>query len=92
MVEAKQGYSFEDGLSDRIVEDLEEQGIKHATHGYSPDKDNYHCNLVISGDKVNHGLQLAELEMVDIAPTIAKILGLEFTGGDGRSIDEAFQQ
>jgi len=28
--------------------------------------------------------------MVDIAPTMARILGIDFNQGDGRSLDEIF--
>lgn len=90
MVEGKKGYSFDDSLSDRTIEDLERQGIKYATHGYLPDKDNYKCNLIISGEKIRNEYQLGNIEMVDLAPTMGKILGIPFTDCDGRSLDELF--
>ncbi len=86
MVEAKKGYSFDDSLSERTVEDLGQQGIKYATHGYLPDKENYRCNLIISGEGIQNDYQLGNIEMVDIAPTIAKILGIRFHNCDGRSL------
>lgn len=90
MVEAKKGYSFDDSLSDVTIEDLEHQGIKYATHGYLPDKYNYKCNLIISGNKIRNEYDLGSIEMVDIAPTMAKILGINFNNCDGRSLDEIF--
>lgn len=91
MVEARKGYSFDDSLLDITIEDLVRQEIKYATHGYLPDKDNYRCNLIISGSKIKNEYQLGDIEMVDIAPTMASILGIKFNCYDGRSLDEIFQ-
>lgn len=90
MLEAKSGYCFSDGLDGPAITDLKEQGIRYATHGYSPDKPNYQCNLVISGDCIKSGYDLGEIRMVDIAPTMARILGIDFYDCDGRPLDEIF--
>ncbi|MDF2842934.1 MAG: npp [Herbinix sp.] len=83
MLEAKKGYCFDDGLEGPIVSDLETQGIKYATHGFSPDKPDYRCNLVISGAGIKNKYDLGDIQMVDIAPTIAEIMGIEFYSCDG---------
>lgn len=90
MLEAKTGYCFEDGLDGEVVTNLEEQGIKYATHGYSPDKAGYRCNIAISGDCIKNGYSLGEIRMVDIAPTMASILGIDFHDCDGRPLNEIF--
>lgn len=90
MLEAKEGYCFEDGLNDPVIVDLKERRIRHATHGYSPDKPGYRCNLVISGTGIKAGYEFGDTNMTDIAPTIAKILGIEFGPGDGRPLNEIF--
>ncbi|WP_410513466.1 ectonucleotide pyrophosphatase/phosphodiesterase [Paenibacillus sp. BR2-3] len=90
MLEAKRGYCFDESLEEPTVVDLEEQGVKYATHGYSPDKSDYRCNIVISGDNVKKDYHIGDLEMVDIAPTMAKILGIDFNHCDGRPLDEIF--
>ena len=92
MLEAKVDYSFEDSLAESTVIDLEKQGIKYATHGYLPDKENYRCNVIISGPSIKSDYPLGEIEMVDIAPTMAKILGIDFHHCDGRSLDEIFNR
>jgi predicted AlkP superfamily pyrophosphatase or phosphodiesterase len=91
MLEAKSGYCFSDSLDGPVVTDLEEQGIKYATHGFSPDKSEYKCILVISGDCIKNEYQLGEIQMVDIAPTIANILGIDFDNCDGRPLNEIFR-
>jgi predicted AlkP superfamily pyrophosphatase or phosphodiesterase len=90
MLEAKAGYCFDDSLTGPVVTDLSEQGITYATHGFSPDKPGYKCNLVISGTCIKSGYTLGDVQMVDIAPTMASILGLELDNCDGRSLEEIF--
>ena len=90
MLEAKRGYAFDESLSERLTDDLEAQGIPYATHGYSPDREGYRCNLVVSGRGVKQGCAIGDVRMVDIAPTMARILGIDFQAGDGRALDELF--
>jgi len=90
MLEAKRGYCFDESMDEPTIVDLDQQGVKYATHGYSPEKDHYRCNLVISGNKVKSDFPIGDLKMVDIAPTMAKILGIDFNSCDGRALDEIF--
>lgn len=90
MLEAEAGYCFDDSLEGPVISDLKKEGIKYATHGFSPDKADYKCNLVISGDCIKKEYRLGEIQMVDIAPTIAEILGIPFKNGDGRALTEIF--
>jgi predicted AlkP superfamily pyrophosphatase or phosphodiesterase len=90
MLEARKGYCFDECLEERTIVDLQQQGVRYATHGYSPDKSDYRCNIVISGDPIKKDHLIGDLEMVDIAPTMARILGIEFNSCDGRALDEIF--
>lgn len=90
MLEAKAGYCFDDSLKGSVVTDLKEQGITYATHGFSPDKPGYQCNLVISGACIKKGYPLGEVSMVDLAPTMASILGVHLDNCDGRALEEIF--
>ncbi|WP_379135262.1 alkaline phosphatase family protein [Paenibacillus sp. sgz500958] len=90
MLEAKKGYSFDESMGEPTIVDLKEQGVRYATHGYSPEKSDYRCNIVVSGAKVKQDYAIGDLEMVDIAPTMAKILGIDFNPCDGRALDEIF--
>ncbi|WP_332646044.1 alkaline phosphatase family protein [Lysinibacillus sp. 54212] len=92
MLEAKEGYAFDDAYNEPIVVDLHARGIKYATHGYSPNKPNYTSALVISGEGIESELQLGEVEVIDIAPTIASILGIDFSACDGRALTEIFKE
>lgn len=90
MLEAKRGYCFDESMDEPTIVDLDKQGVKYATHGYSPDKDDYRCNVVVSGDKVKNDYHIGDIKMVDIAPTMAKILGIYFNQCDGKPLDEIF--
>lgn len=91
MIEAKPGYSFVDSLKVPIVVDLEEKGIQYATHGYSPHKENYKCVFMASGPHIKKDYSLGNIEMVDVAPTIGKTLGIELENCDGRVLEEIFR-
>ncbi|MFA9466067.1 MAG: alkaline phosphatase family protein [Velocimicrobium sp.] len=90
MVEAKVGYSFDDRLNGENLVNLDHNNITYATHGYSPDKKGYRCNLIISGKKIKQNMEFGDVAMVDLAPTMAKILGVTFDSLDGRVLEEIF--
>jgi len=91
MLEAKIGYCFEDDLDGPVVTPVDASEGELATHGYSPDKPDYQCNFVVSGAEIKDNYPLGEIQMVDIAPTMADILGIDFYDCDGRSLTEIFK-
>lgn len=91
MLEAKEGYAFDDAFDKPVVFDLHAHDIKYATHGYSPNKFGYTSNLVISGTGIKNEFELGDVEVIDIAPTIANILGVDFNNCDGRPLTEIFK-
>jgi len=46
---------------------------------------------VASGAGIKNNFQLGEIQMVDIAPTMASILGIDFYDCDGRPLQEIFR-
>lgn len=91
MLEAKEGYAFDDAYDEEIIVDLQAQNIRYATHGYSPLKPNYTSNFLISGVKVKNNFEFDSMEVVDLAPTIAHLFGLPFEKCDGRILTEVFR-
>lgn len=87
-VEAKRGYNFVDSLSESTIENYLAKGIIYANHGYSPEKQHYKCNFIASGCCIRKNLELGPMAMVDIAPTMARVLGLDFYPCDGRVLEE----
>ena len=92
MVEAKTGYHLKEGYSDKIIRDLKEENRVHATHGYSPMKDDYRCVFFAMGEGIEHGKEIGEMEVVDIAPTIARIMGIDNYDCDGKVLSEIFKK
>ncbi len=64
-------------------------GIK-ATHGYDPNIVQMHGNFFLWGAGVKKGYRLPRLDMIDIHPTVMKLLGLQpGVPVDGKPVDSA---
>ncbi|MEX1376474.1 MAG: alkaline phosphatase family protein [Eubacteriales bacterium] len=90
MLEMRAGYSLKDGESHKILRSLKEEGRVHATHGYSPYKQNYKCLFFAMGEGIKKGMEIEHMNVVDIAPTAARILGIDKFLCDGTIIEEIF--
>lgn len=94
MLEAKQGYYFTDEFQGDAIKELntEEIGRKphrtRATHGYSPFKKNYATVFMASGKGIRQGEIIKEMSLVDEAPTIAELLGVELEHTDGTIVKQ----
>lgn len=94
MVEAAYGYYFiEDHLGDYIKEVTPEnrhhnQKYMLACHGYSPEKDNYSTFFLASGKGIQENVVIPYMHLVDIGPTLAKLLGLSLGETDGKVIEQ----
>jgi hypothetical protein len=60
-------------------------------HGYLPDHQAMYPALVLSGAGVSSGVRLGHVRNVDVAPTIAALLGLSMPGVEGRVLKEALR-
>ncbi len=79
------GYSFADELSGDVVVDA---GGNKGTHGHDPRPDYMHATFVAVGAGIKPGAKLGVINNVDIAPTIAYLLGLKMQT-DGQVLREA---
>lgn len=84
MVEAKAGYYFTDE-SDRpnVVEEvlltmMGDSDRYEGVHGYHPDKPGYKTTLIFNGPMIKKNQTVEAANLVDEAPTFAKLLGLKF--------------
>ena len=83
---AKDGYSFADSLADSA--DIGTTDSPKGSHGYlQTNPDLYGC-CVISGAGVKSGTTLENIRNIDIAPTIARLLGVAMPTADGRILSE----
>ena len=85
MLEAREGYVFTDFLGGG------EKG-KRADHGYHPTwKDDYATFYAMAGPGVKKGARIGEMSLIDIAPTWARMLGLELGDVDGEVVEEMLE-
>ena len=82
-VDAKIGYEFEGKLKGPLVAT---PGSLKGMHGYFPDHPEMRATLIIAGPGlVKHG-SLGEVDMRDIAPTAAKLMGVSFPSATGKPL------
>jgi predicted AlkP superfamily pyrophosphatase or phosphodiesterase len=63
-----------------------------AAHGYSPSRSEMRAALVLSGRGIKPGAKIEYARLIDVAPTIARLLGLEMKTARGRVLSEAIVQ
>ncbi|MTM62050.1 alkaline phosphatase family protein, partial [Turicibacter sanguinis] len=55
-------------------------------------KAGYKTIVMISGVGIKNQFEMGNISVMDIAPTIASILGLDFYDCDGRVLNEIFEE
>jgi predicted AlkP superfamily pyrophosphatase or phosphodiesterase len=84
-ITATDGYSFGDSIAgDDVVTARESIG---GTHGYLPEHADLLGTCVVWGPGIREGARLGQISNVDIAPTIARVLGVELPDTDGKVLD-----
>jgi predicted AlkP superfamily pyrophosphatase or phosphodiesterase len=81
---AKEGYSFSESVAGDSV--MTEGPLK-GTHGYLPDDPKLHATFIAWGAGIRRGARLPVTDSVNVAPTIAKLLGLAMDNVDGKALD-----
>lgn len=61
---------------------------KKGDHGYLPSMKQMKTGFIIYGAAAAPGQSVDNVNLVDIAPTVCKILGIKFSGFDGVSVDK----
>ncbi|MFG0334014.1 MAG: alkaline phosphatase family protein, partial [Maioricimonas sp. JB049] len=84
---AESGYSFSESSNGDEV--IVARSSKGGTHGYLPDQPDMLGTLVISGYGVRPGQKLGKVHINDVAPTIARLLGLEMPTAEGQPLEAA---
>ena len=80
-VEALPGHCF-----------IDKQEATFGEHGFGLDCPQARTLLWLSGPGIHIGRRIAEANLIDIAPTLAKALGLELPDAEGKPLNEAFIQ
>lgn len=80
VLEAADGYAFGSEYTGEPVTPSRQRG----QHGYLPSR--YYASFIASGAGVTRRGQLNDLRMVDVGPTVARLLGLTLHNADGHAL------
>jgi predicted AlkP superfamily pyrophosphatase or phosphodiesterase len=81
-VDYKLGYQSSSALGGPLVTDSSIRG----THGYFPEHAEMHSTFLIEGPGIPAGKNLGEIDMRDIAPTLARVMGVSLPSAQGRPL------
>lgn len=77
-------------FSERYDEPMIAPSISKGQHGWSPDLPEMGCTFLLWGDGVRPG-PIGDVDMLDVGPTIASLLGLTLPAAEGHPIARALQ-
>lgn len=80
---AEKGYEIRDNIiGDYLTTDLAQK----AQHGYNEDFEEMRASFYIAGNGIPHGHDIGSANLIDIAPTLAKIMGFQMPSSEGRDL------
>jgi predicted AlkP superfamily pyrophosphatase or phosphodiesterase len=85
-VTPKDGYSFTAPATGDVVVDAAEGSL--GAHGYPATDPELGALFIASGSGIRPGVRLGVIENVDVAPTMAELLGLKRGNVDGKVLKE----
>ena len=80
---AKPGYKFSGSFSDKIIT----KSSQKATHGYDPEYKEMRATYLISGINIPQDHKIHNMKLIDIAPTLAKLMGLNLQTAEGSALE-----
>jgi predicted AlkP superfamily pyrophosphatase or phosphodiesterase len=83
---AKADYAFTAALGDQVVNDATEGSF--GAHGYVSTDPELSAIFIASGRGIKPGVTVDSVNNIDLAPTMARLLGLELNEVDGRVLSE----
>ena len=82
LVSLRRGFASGTRTTGPLVAPSKQKG----THGYLPDVPEMRASFFVMGRGVAAGRSLGEIDMRDVAPTLAHLLGLRMPQADGRDV------
>jgi predicted AlkP superfamily pyrophosphatase or phosphodiesterase len=79
---AREGYAFTAALGPQVVNDAAEGGF--GSHGYVASDPELGAMFIASGRGIRPGVRLEAVDNIDLAPTMAQLLGLSLKDVDGK--------
>jgi predicted AlkP superfamily pyrophosphatase or phosphodiesterase len=86
LVSAATGYAFADNPASKDL--ITTSGATKGTHGNSPNNRLLDATFVAYGAGIKPGTKLGRIRSVDVAPTMAAVLGLKMENVEGRVLRE----
>ena len=87
---AKEGYAFTADPNDPSIVDAPAGSL--GAHGYIATDPDLRALFIASGRGIKQGLTLDAVDNVDVAPTAARLLGLDLKNVDGRVLTEILSE
>jgi hypothetical protein len=87
---AADGYSFSGSANGDAL--ITPAGGNRGAHGYLTSHPLMYAGFVAAGAGIRPGVVLDEISNLDVAPTMAAVLGLKMKNTDGRVLTEALQR
>ncbi|MBI3273135.1 MAG: alkaline phosphatase family protein [Planctomycetes bacterium] len=87
-LDAEDGYSISGTIRDTLLGRSPHKG----SHGSDPSRPQLATGLVLAGRGVKPGARLPRARLVDIAPTVARLLKLDMAGTEGRVLEELLSE
>jgi predicted AlkP superfamily pyrophosphatase or phosphodiesterase len=81
-LEAADGFTMAFGYTGEYIQPSKQKGA----HGYAPDKPEMRASLLVYGPAIGHA-KIANARLIDVAPTIARWLGLSLTKAEGKPLE-----
>lgn len=85
LISTKEGYYFDQSIGEDFF--VEKPKYK-ATHGFDPNIKDFSAVLFMYGEGIKKGASLENSELINIAPTISKIMDLGLRGAEAKPIRE----
>jgi predicted AlkP superfamily pyrophosphatase or phosphodiesterase len=86
VLSAKDGYSFSDRAAGEAIVTPKSADLR-GTHGYDTDQLDMHATFIAWGAGIKPGTTIDAMENVDVAPTVAKLLGIKMEGVEGKVLE-----
>lgn len=83
---AKEGWMFGDTAAGALP--FAKKPERSGTHGHDPLLPDLHATFVAWGAGIKPGTKVGEISNTDVAPTIAKLLGIPMPGVDGKVLTD----
>jgi predicted AlkP superfamily pyrophosphatase or phosphodiesterase len=86
VLSGKTGYSFADRAAGEAAVTPKSADLR-GTHGYDPDQLDMHATFIAWGAGIKPATTIDAMENMDVAPTIAALLGIRMEGVEGKALE-----